>query len=110
MPTCWRSLRRSVAGSLTTVAVDDDRAGLDRLEPVDAAQQRALARAGAADDGDDLARLDRERDAVEHGVASPKRLMTSASSTSDMELPFERAAPLRQREADAGSRSTATVR
>ena len=67
MPTCWRSLRRFGRGIVDLHAVDDDAPALDRLEPVDAAQQRALARAGAADDRDDLARLDLERDVVEHG-------------------------------------------
>src|SRR3546814_799152 len=43
-----------------------DPAGLIGFEPVDAAKQSALPRAAAPDDGDDLAALDRQRDALEH--------------------------------------------
>ena len=57
-------------GVVDRLAVEHDPSALDRLEPVDAAQHGALARARAADDGDDLAGLDRERDAVEHGVGA----------------------------------------
>ena len=45
--------------------VDDDAAAGRRLEQVDAAHQRALARAGEADDTEDLALLDAERHIVE---------------------------------------------
>src|SRR6266852_6254285 len=48
-------------------AVGLDRAGLVGLEAVDAAQQRALARARAADDRDHVAARDLDRDAFEHG-------------------------------------------
>ena len=46
-------------------AVGDDGAGLIGLQPVDAAEQRALAGAGAADDGDHVALGDVERDALQ---------------------------------------------
>ena len=44
------------------VAGDRDVALADLLQPVDAAEHRALARAAAADQRHDLARLDRQRD------------------------------------------------
>jgi hypothetical protein len=43
-----------------------DPAGLAGFQAVDAAQQRALAGAGAPDDGDDLACLDAQRHTLEH--------------------------------------------
>ena len=54
-----RVLRHRVAGDL-------DLAGMEALEPVDAAQQRRLARTRAADDRDDLSGIDAERDAFQH--------------------------------------------
>ena len=42
-------------GSVTALAVAPDFAGVDRKQTVDAAQQRGLAAARRADDGDDLA-------------------------------------------------------
>ena len=48
------------------LAVDDDPAGVDRLEQVDAAQQRRLARAGGADQADDLVLGDVEVDPAQH--------------------------------------------
>ena len=47
--------------------IDADGSGLDRFQPVDAAQQRALARARAPDDRHDLALGDVQRDILEHG-------------------------------------------
>ena len=52
------------------MAGDPDAAGLDALQPVEAAQHGALAGTAAADDGHDLALLDRERDALEHLVVA----------------------------------------
>ncbi len=46
--------------------VDGHRAGVDRLEVVDGAQQRRLARTARAEDRDDLAGRDREVDAAQH--------------------------------------------
>ncbi len=46
---------------LERLSVELDLAAIWPLEAVDAAEQRTLARAAAADDGDDLAGLDRER-------------------------------------------------
>jgi hypothetical protein len=48
------------------LAVDGELAGLESLQPVDAAEQRALARAALADDGDHFARGGRQVDALEH--------------------------------------------
>ena len=47
-------------------AADDDPAGLDRLEQVDAAQQRRLAGARGADQADDLVLGDVEVDPAQH--------------------------------------------
>ena len=66
MPILCRSLLRSVPSGVDLGAVDEDLPALDRLEPVDAHQQRRLARARAADDRDHLALLNGEADAVEH--------------------------------------------
>lgn len=46
-------------------AVDDDIAGLNRLEPVDAANQGAFAAATRAADHDDISRLDGEINVLE---------------------------------------------
>ena len=48
------------------LAGDDDPAGVDRLEQVDAAEEGRLARAGRADQADDLVLGEREVDAAEH--------------------------------------------
>ena len=48
------------------VAVHEDAAAVDRLEQVDAAQQRRLARAGGADQADDVVLGDIEVDAAQH--------------------------------------------
>ena len=47
------------------LAADPDLAGIVRHQAVDAAQQRGLAAAGRADDGDDLALADVEVDVAE---------------------------------------------
>ena len=47
------------------LAVEPDLALVDRHQAVDAAQQRGLAAAGRADDGDDLALADVEIDVAE---------------------------------------------
>ena len=52
------------------LALEGDAARLDRLEEVDAPQQRALAAAARADHHEDLARLHLEVDAVEDEVVS----------------------------------------
>ena len=51
------------------LAVDGQLAALELFQAVDAAQQRALARAALADDGDHLAARDLQVDALEHLVA-----------------------------------------
>ena len=57
-----RSTSTPVRGDL--LALDDDAAGVDRLEQVDAAQQRRLARPRRADEAHDLVLLDGEVDAL----------------------------------------------
>src|SRR6516164_3073920 len=49
------------ATGMHVCAVNEDSAGVDRLQAIDAHEQRRLARARAADDGDDLALLDGHR-------------------------------------------------
>ena len=53
-------------GSVDALVADPDFAGIVRQQSVDAAQQRGLAAAGRADDGDDLALADVEIDVTEH--------------------------------------------
>jgi hypothetical protein len=66
MPT-WRLAQ--VGGQAADFdAVGGDGAGLIGLQPVDTAQECALARAGAADDGDHVALGDVQRDAFQHLV------------------------------------------
>ena len=55
------------------VAADDDPAGVDRLEQVDAAEERRLAGAGGADQADDLVLGDVEVDPAQH-LELPERL------------------------------------
>ena len=50
------------------LAVERDRAGVDRLEQVDAAEQRRLARARGADQADDVVQAHLEADVLEHLV------------------------------------------
>ena len=56
------------AGLADVDVVEEDLAVVDRLEQVDAAQQRALAGAGRADQADDVVRCDVEVDVVEHDL------------------------------------------
>ena len=51
---------------INPVPADHDFAAVDLFETIDAAQGRALAGAGTADDGQDLAAFDGEADAIEH--------------------------------------------
>ena len=51
------------------LAEDDDPAALDRLQEVDAAEERRLPRARGADQADDLVLGEREVDAAQHFVA-----------------------------------------
>ena len=55
-----------VGGVEQRFAVDDDLPGVRRLEEVQAAQQRCLARTRGADDGQRLAALERKADVVQH--------------------------------------------
>ena len=52
-------------GSRDVVAFDDDAPGVDRLDQVDAAQQRGLAGARRADEADDLVLIDRQVQATQ---------------------------------------------
>ncbi len=54
------------------LAVDHDAARVDRLEQVDAAQQGRLARAGCADQADDLVLRDLEVDPAQHLVLAER--------------------------------------
>jgi hypothetical protein len=56
------------------LAFDVDPAGVDRLEEVDAPQQRGLAGAGRADQADDLVLGDDQVDAPQH-LERPERLV-----------------------------------
>ena len=56
------------AGDL--LALEEDAAGLDRLQQVDAAEERALAAAARTDDDEDLAEVDAEVDPVEDEVVA----------------------------------------
>lgn len=48
---------------------DADLPGIGGFQQVQAAQEGGLARAAGADDGDDFTGLDRQVDALEHGLA-----------------------------------------
>ena len=81
---CWNTMPRSrrirlisderprlalaarIAAIAQRLAVDEDVAGRRRLEVVDAAQERALARAAGADHADDVAAVNVERHALQH--------------------------------------------
>ena len=85
---CWKTMpisvalasRRRVLGQLVQLvavlavadelAVDEQAARIDLLEVVDAAKERALARARRAEQADDLARADLEVDALEYLVSA----------------------------------------
>ena len=66
MPTSARSRASSLPSCGQRLAVDRDRAGVDRLQAVDGAAQRGLAGPGGADDDDDLAAGDGQVDVLEH--------------------------------------------
>jgi len=69
LPLAAAELGRSVVGAIVEpgelVAVDDYRSPLRRLEPADDRQQRRLTHARRAGQRDIVARLDRQRHAVE---------------------------------------------
>ena len=67
----WNMMRTS--SRLGAALAEADAAGIGRLQAGEQAQQRALAAAAAADDGDELARADVQVDAAQH-LRSPKRL------------------------------------
>ena len=61
------------------LACDDDPARVDRLEQVDAAQERRLPRAGGADQADDLVLGDVEVDPAQHLVLAERLAQTLIS-------------------------------
>ena len=69
MPMRRRMGSASSPGSLMSTPSSKMRAVVDGLEQVDAAQQRALARAAGADEADHLVLADVERHVVEHDLA-----------------------------------------
>src|SRR5437773_5453999 len=79
----WKKARllehhRAVAARLGDLApVEQERALLDRHEPVDRVQERRLAASRGTNDGDELAGVDlqRDADAREQGVAEPEALV-----------------------------------
>ena len=66
-------------------AGDDDPPGIDRLEQVDAAEERGLARAGRADQADDLVLGEREVD-PRSTSRSPNDLWIPSSSSAGAAL------------------------
>ena len=61
-------LSQSRARAVGPVAIEKDLAAVRPLQAVDAAQKRGLARAAAADDGNDFTGLDAQRDVVQRDV------------------------------------------
>ena len=61
-PKCRRLLGGGVGGVEERLPPDDDAAGVGGLQEVQAAQEGGLAAAGGADDGQDLALVQREVD------------------------------------------------
>ena len=59
-----------VAGPRDVVALEPDRAGVDRLEQIEAAEQRRLAAPGRTDQRNDLVIGDVDRDAAQHRVVA----------------------------------------
>ena len=66
MPTRRRVALTSTPRAVISVAEHDDPPGIDRLEEIDAAQEGRLARAGRADQADDVVLGDREVDPLQH--------------------------------------------
>ena len=66
IPIFFRRALTSIFAVRQALAVDDDLALLDVLEPVEAAQERRLAGAGRADQADDVVLLDVEVDLVQN--------------------------------------------
>ena len=75
----WKTMPTSLAQRVDVdpppadaVAVEADLAAFDRLECVDAAQQRRLAAARGTDEADDLVQVDVEVDAAQHLVRAER--------------------------------------
>jgi hypothetical protein len=75
-PSIWRRGGRAVGTAGDLLHRDDDAAGGRRLEKVDAAQERRLARPRTADDRHHIARARDKVDALEH-VERPEGLAQS---------------------------------
>ena len=59
------------------ILAETDGAGVDAFEACDQAQQRALAAAAAADDGDELPGRDMQIDAAQHFIVAERFLETA---------------------------------
>ena len=66
IPISRRTRLMSTPGAVISSAGDHDPSRVDRLEEVDAAKERRLARAGRADEAHDLVLGERQVDAAEH--------------------------------------------
>ena len=100
----------AVGGDL--LALDDDPAGVDRLEQVDAAQERGLARARRADEADDLVLGDHEVDPAQD-LELAERLVQAldragASAVTGARVP-RGGAPLVARDQPVGNRVSGIV-
>ena len=82
MPTSDRSCASLLALGGQRLAVDRDGAGVDRLEPVDGAAQRRLARARRPEHHHDLAAVDLEVDVLEDVQAAEMLVDAPASRSS----------------------------
>jgi len=72
-------LQVALAKTADLAALDEDLAGIGPLQAVEAADQRRFAGAAAADDAEDLALPQRERDAVERGRRAEAALQLDKS-------------------------------
>ena len=68
MPMRRRTALAFAPGAGDLLAVEQDAAAVDRVEQVDAAQERRLAGAARADEAHDLVLVDGEVDVVEHDL------------------------------------------
>ena len=66
------SAQRARVERRRVLAVEQDRSAVRHVQPVEAAQQRALAGARGADERDDGALRRVERDGAEHGALAPR--------------------------------------
>ena len=93
MPIRRRMAFSSSPGSVMSSPVEQDAPVVDRLEQVDAAQQRRLARARGPDEAHDLVLVDGEVDLGEHVV----RRRTTSTPPSSAQLAGHRVMPAGRR-------------